>query len=268
MLPQRWPTFIFCLALPALALCGTVATPQNSVPSYAAAIRAYQENHYDEAFASFQKYFAAGHDFAALDYNWGLAAYKLKKNGLAVGLLRRALYLNPDLRQASQALTITLKGLPHEWSDNSSLWGSLHAQLLDRVTLNQSMVPAWLLFCLSGIFLVRYFAKRRKAHREQQNPPPPPVLATMLGVLFFISLFFVAAKAFTLDEIRATVIEPTAMRTGPNAQDNPIFDLLEGYNVSVQSVQNGWVHVALDSGQIGWVPAQTLFQSTGRRLLW
>ncbi len=260
---------MFCFTLSASAFCGAVATPQpGAVPSYADAIRAYQENHYDDAFASFQKYFNAGHDFAALDYNWGLTAYKLKKNGLAAGLLRRALYLNPDLRQASQALSIILSGLPHAWSDNSSLWGALRSQFLDKVTLNQLLLLAWVLFCFAGFFLIRHFAKRRQAHREQQGPPPFPVLAAALGVLFFISFSLAVAKAFTLREICATVIAPTALRTGPSAQDNPIFDLLEGYSVSVQSVQNGWVQVVLGSGQIGWVPAQALFQNTGRRLLW
>ncbi len=236
--------------------------------SYSAGLQNYQEGHYDQAFTAFQNYFNAGHDSAPLDYNWGLTAVKVKKAGLAAGLLRRALFLNPDLRQAYAALDIVLEGLPHEWNEDPSTWTQFRTQLLDKLTLNQTLLLAWIFFCLSGLLLVRYFARRRQALRDQKPLPVFPSLSVALAVLFVFSFTISAAKIISLNEVRATVISATQLRTGPAAQDNAIFDLLEGFDVSVKSIQSGWVQVELDSGQVGWVPAQTLFQHTGHRRLW
>ncbi len=245
------------------------AAPKSSAPpSYGAAIRDYQENHFNQAFGEFQNYFNAGHDFSALDYNWGLVAYKLKKLGLAVGLLRRALFLNPDLLQARKALSFVSAELPQSWNENPSTWSEIRQNILDKFTFNQVAALGWLLFCLSGFLGIRYLSKRRKSIRADQTPPPFPVVTTISTVLFLIIFALGIAKAVAINEIRATVISQTSLRTGPSKQDNPIFDLLEGFDVSVKVVQNGWVQVSLESGQVGWIPASALFQYTGHHLLW
>jgi hypothetical protein len=58
------------------------------------------------------------------------------------------------------------------------------------------------------------------------------------------------------------------MRTGPSSEDNTIFDLLEGADVVVKQVQPNWVLVSAPSGVAGWVPAQDLFQHSGKKNLW
>ncbi|MCB0350480.1 MAG: hypothetical protein KDD38_04815, partial [Bdellovibrionales bacterium] len=99
--------------------------------------------------------------------------------------------------------------------------------------------------------------------------PKTPAVALILSVAFILTLGLSAAKGITLFETRATVIaNAVPLRTGPNVEDNSIFDLIEGFDVVVRQVQNSWALITVSGGVSGWVPTDTLFQHTGKKRLW
>src|SRR5690349_14665176 len=122
---------IALLALPSASVCAD-AGPE---AGFQAAIRLLQEEKNAEAADLFVKEYTAGKDFPALFYNWGHAAYRLGKKGMAAGLWRRALYLDPDLSVAQQALDYVERELPKDGAaGNLSSWASFRLNVLERVS--------------------------------------------------------------------------------------------------------------------------------------
>jgi hypothetical protein len=241
-----------------------------SVDGFQSGIRLMQEQKFDEASLQFTNEYKAGKSFAALFYNWGLAEYKLQKRGFALGLWRRALYLDPELDSAHQAIEFISTELPRDAvNDNLEGWAAFRANVLNRASLNKFLILTWLFFVTSAFLLIRYWGARRRALKNETALPKTPTLGITFTALFAVLLFVSIAKGVTLFETRATVISSnTSLRTGPSPDDNSIFDLLEGIEVTVRQVRNSWVQVSLVSGVSGWVPAQALFQHTGRKPLW
>ncbi len=232
-------------------------------------IKLYQEQKYDEAGQKFKKEFLDGKDFAALHYNWGLASYKLKKRGLAVGLWRRALFIDPDFRPAAQALEFSSQELPRDMTDSLSTWSLFRSRILDRASLNKFLVLSWIFLALGGFLTIRYLAARRVSLRQELPMPRAPTVGIALITGLFIFVALSAGKFISLFEIHATVIDATAsLRTGPSLEDNAIFDILEGFDVIIETVHSGWAQVTLTSGQSGWVKTDALFQHTGKLRLW
>jgi tetratricopeptide (TPR) repeat protein len=245
-----------------------ISRPSVSKATFENGVRLYQEKHYPEAFDVFKSLYESGRDFAALHYNWGLTAYQLQKKGLAAGLWRRALFLDPELGPASRALSLVSNELPHSWSDEASLWSQLRSSVLSKVSFNKLAFVAWLFFVLGGFLFIRYLGQRKHALTEELSLPPFPAVAAVFVAAAVVTIALTLAKFVAVNEISATVVTAAAIRTGPSAQDNAIFDLLEGLEVFVRGTQKGWVQVSLRSGQIGWIQMENLFQSTGNRRLW
>jgi len=250
-----------------LTYAGDIApTPEDG---FQAGIKLYQEQKYPDAAEKFRKEFEDGKDFASLHYNWGLAAYNQKQKGLALGLWRRALFLDPEFRPAQQAAEIVARELPRDTSGDVSTWWSFRSRVLDRASIGKFLLLTWVLLALAGFILVRYWAARRNALAKELPLPKPPTVG--IGLLLFMLLFAVcsACKIFSIFEVHATIVSQTAtMHTGPSADDNTIYDVLEGFDVVVQSVHKDWVQIVLHSGQSGWVKADSLFQHTGKTRLW
>lgn len=234
------------------------------------ATRLLQESKFDEAFALFESEYKNGNDRPVLLYNWGLSAYHKKKLGLAAGVWRRALYLDPELSLARQGLEFIDKELPRGINtDSSSLWEHLNIQVLSKISLNKLLTVLWLFFLPAAFLLIRYFGRRVRALRDNLPLPNLPTIGLGFVVLFSIFLFLSAAKALSLLEVRATVIATSAtLRTGPSSEDNSIFDLVEGLEVVVRQAQKPWVLIALPTGLSGWVEGDSLFQHTGKTKIW
>jgi len=244
---------------------------------YQDALRLLQEQKSEEASRIFEQAYRAGKDFPALFYNWGLAAYYMNKKGLALGLWRRALYLNPEFTTASQALQFVAAELPKDSSANSlSAWAAFRNHFLAAVSLNKLLATTWLFLVIAGFLLIRYAGQRIHALRNESPLPKKPVIGGFFSILAFFFIFASAAKIFVLFETRATVIASrVVLRTGPTETDNPLFELIEGFNVVIRQIQapsdqesQGWALVTLDSGASGWIPTPSLFQHSGQEKLW
>ncbi len=229
-----------------------------------------QESKYEDAAKLFEEEYRKGNESAGLLYNWGLAAYKLKKVGLAVGIWRRALFTEPEMVGAQQALAFVIQEIPQTFQqDDLSLWSSFREHVLLRFGVNKFLAVLWLLLLPAGFLLIRYFGQRKVAFKMNSPLPPVPVIGAALMVLFCLQLLTTALKVVTLFETHATVVaSPATLRTGPSTEDNSIFDLFEGFDVRVREAQNSWVLVSLPTGVSGWVQSEALFQHSGKAKLW
>lgn len=229
-----------------------------------------QENKYSEAFTLFEDAYLKGTETATHLYNWGLSAYQTQKKGLAVGLWRRALYLDPELSPSREALEFISQELPQDHTaEVASQWHQLRSNVLDKVSLNKLLILVWIFLLTAGFIMIRYWGKRSRALRDNTPMPPLPHVGFGFSFVFTFLVLLSIAKAISLFEIRATIItNATTLRTGPSENDNSIFDLVEGADVSVRTAQNSWVLITIPTGLSGWVPAASLFQHTGDQKKW
>lgn len=260
-------SLFFCLFQPRAPLWADATVIGDDVLN---ATKLLQETKYSEAFNAFDEIFKSGRESSAHLYNWGLAAYRMDKKGLAVGLWRRALYLDPELISARQALDFIAHELPQDMSyESSGYWYALRTGVLDKVGLNKTLILVWVFFVTSAFLLIRYWGRRQRALKENTPMPHLPILGLVFAGFMVFCLILTTAKIVSLFEIRATVIaNPTTMRTGPDVNDNSIFDLVEGLEVSVKDINNQWVLITLPTGLSGWVPTENLFQHTGKTHSW
>lgn len=258
------------ILLIAFAFSSTGFSSPATEDAYQTGVRLLQEDKSAEAEMHFEAEYKSGKNFSGLFYNWGLAAYKQNKKGLAVGLWRRALYLNPELGPAIRALDFAATQMPRNvLEDDLSGWPSFRAKLLDRVSLNKFLILTWIFLTTSSLLLLRFWGQHRRALKMNLPRPKVPVIGFSFAFLFFVCFVLTVAKGISLSEIHATIVPPSvSIRTGPNEEDNIVFDLIEGVDVIVRQVQSSWVQINTSSGASGWVPAQSLFQHTGKAPLW
>ena len=228
---------------------------------YQSALKAYQDRNYPEAETAFRDFLKAEPENTIALYNYGLAAYQQNKKGLAVAAWRKALRLDPDMNLAKKALFFAQTEMPAEvFNSDSSYWESLRNNVLNQAPLQHFLGLTTLLFLFSAYLGIRYFGARHRALRDEKPLPPFPTVLVFLAVGLGGALWLTTSKVMADLETRATVVASSIeLRTGPSAEDNALFELIEGSEVIVLRQVQDWVQVRYPNGLAGWVPAASLF---------
>ncbi len=242
-------------------------TPKSAVEHHQAGLKLYQEQKFVDAMAEFQ---AADHltpDNVFTLYNWGLAAYKVDQKGLALGLWRRALDVDPGFSPAQSALQFARTQLPEQiFSPPGDFLESLKVNVVRGLSLDGLLLVNLLLLAFAGWLFLRYRGRLKRAYEDELPKPPFPWICAAFAALFLASVALLAMKGVTESEIRATAIENNLpLRTGPSEDMNSIFSILEGTEVLVAKVDNDWTLITYPGGMTGWVPTKSLYQDTGPR---
>jgi tetratricopeptide (TPR) repeat protein len=237
-----------------------------------------EESDLNSAFNNYQKSYQTG-DFEAakttleealkshthnsyLIYNLGLTEYKLGKVGLAIGLWRKALSINPQLNEARTALDYALGHMPIKpLSQNTdSTWVWLEKLITEHLSFNL-LWPLFLIsFFLFGYQTVRYLGAKKRAFENDDSPPVLSaqaitfcVLSVFLGVVSFVSFK-------DMNSARAiTVAKSSEIKTGPNADFATIFEIPEGTEVLIRDKDHEWYKIEDPTGRVGWAEENQIF---------
>lgn len=200
-------------------------------------------------------------------YNLGLLEFRDGNEGLAIGLWRKALALSPGFSSARAALTWAETSVPRARARETNAWETFRSQLLSYVTLTDVLAASLVLALCVGFLLLRYAGRRRRALLDESPMPPFPTVAALSAVLLLVSLALAGAKAYDLTVDRATLIANNIpARTTPDPQSAALFDLFEGSEVIVRQSQGDWRQVSVPGGLTGWVPKESLYVSSSRRI--
>jgi tetratricopeptide (TPR) repeat protein len=255
-------------------ICSSVIFLQLIFPTHCFA----EENNLSSAFNTYQKNYQA-EDFAAaktsiedalktnthnsyLIYNLGLTEYKLGKPGLAIGLWRKALSINPRFNEPRQAINYAVSHMQSKplTQNTDSTWAWIEKLITERLSFNY-LWPAFLVcFFIFGVQFIRYLSEKKKAFAEDL---PSPLLGTkpILFLVLAIVLGFVSFFSYSnLISTKATIIEKTSdVKTGPNTENATLFELPEGTEVLIRDKENGWYKIEDPTGRIGWTEGTQLF---------
>lgn len=237
-----------------------------------------EENNLSSAFNTYQKSYQA-EDFAAakisiedalktnthnsyLIYNLGLTEYKLGKAGLAIGLWRKALSINPQFNEPRQAINYAVGQMQSKplAQNVDSTWAWLEKLITERLSFNY-LWPVFLICLFTfGILFIRYLSAKKKAFAEDLPSPhlgtKPIVFLVLTLCLGFVSFFSYS----DLNSVKGTIIEKTsAIKTGPNTENATLFELPEGTQVLIRDKEKGWYKIEDPTGRIGWTEGTQLF---------
>jgi len=254
----------FCLALMILAPFPALGTTE-PVDPFASGVKLFQEGRFVDSMNEFsQVYSQRNTDVAAL-YNWGLGAFKVEQRGLALGLWRRALSIDPEYQPTQRALQYARTQMPDESFAIGDSWSDyLKQRVLRELNLDKLLLVNFLLLGCSGGLFLRYLGERKKAIEDELPLPQLSPFLPFFIVMLLCSSISVLLKFTARNEIRATIIAKDAsLRTAPSADGNSLFPLIEGVEVLVEKVEPEWLLVESPAGISGWVERKSALVNFG-----
>ncbi|MGE0761844.1 MAG: SH3 domain-containing protein [Bdellovibrionales bacterium] len=264
---------IFRLLLLTVGIWSTVALGQEPAPRsptpeelFSEGTKLYQEGKFTDSAKKFEALARQQPDKPELLLNWGLAEYQSGRRGMGVALWRRALAISPSHMEARRALDFATRAMQLREVEDSLWLERVRHDVLAHVALDQMLTVTLLLLATGGWLLLGYAGRRRKAMRQDLPLPPFSWAGTLLGVGFVFALGLTVLKAVEWSIPRATAVTITSVRTGPDNASSSLFELREGSDVILRQAKKGWTQIRYPGGMSGWVPNETLFQTSGMPL--
>lgn len=227
-------------------------------------IQAFQQNDFEKAFESFQLAAEKSPENSSAFYNLGISAMRLKRFGYALAAFRRSFALNPASTDSVRGISESSKTLGLRTNDSE--WEAFREQILTRVSFNQLLAVVAVFLGLSGFLLLKYAGLRRTALKFDEPLPRFPTTGLSLFIAFMVTLLLLGAKTWDHLQPRATVVAQTApLRSGPTTDNPELFQLTEGQEVLLRQKNDTWIQVTYPGGLTGWLSAQDIFFTSGRR---
>lgn len=227
-----------------------------------------QSQKYADAVSEFEKALAEEPQNTHILYNLGLAHYRLGQKGWAAACWRKALELRPDLSEASKSLAVLGPELPSAGGEaDDDLLTQLQKQWAAPVSWPVYLLLLWMLLSVTGFLWLRYFAARKQLTDEDLEDPassPVPTIAIVTTALAVLVVSLMALKFRDQRQPRATIVaEMSALRLSPDPEAQQLSEGLQGQQVELMKTYQDWAQVSLSSGMVGWMPKNTLFQTSG-----
>jgi uncharacterized protein YgiM (DUF1202 family) len=209
----------------------------------------FDSKDYTSAARELEQQLASSPPSAETYYNLGLANERAGNVPQAALNYERAVYLDPGLRPARNALA-SLAGLhgfpipPHSWKSDVS-----------ALAHPDTLVGAGVALIWAGAFGL-LFATQVNRRRSLTNALS--VIALLVGGATLASGWLVDARMATRLPAMVHVKGGTEMLSAPANNSAPVASLPAGAPVDVLSPRGVWSHVKLDGGTRGWVHTESL----------
>lgn len=233
---------------------GTQAQEQTS--PFLDGISAYQAEEFEKAESIFRPLFEQHPNNPTILYNLGLVEYQLGNFGLALGLWRKARFIDNTFSKADQAISFTEEQLFPDKNEDP-----VYITVFNGLT---SMPPYfWHLLCLitlvfGGWQAINYGIKRRLP----LNLWPGWIFFHI--PLFLISGFFSFYLTVSDLSLEATIIHKDLLtRANPSTESPGLSELEEGQIVTVEKQLGDWVRIRTSRGTLGWVPQKAILMFKG-----
>lgn len=217
--------------------------------------KSYQSNDFETAKTAIEEALKTHTHNSYLIYNLGLTEYKLGKVGLAIGLWRKALSINPQLNDARRAIDYAVGQMQAKplSKTTDSTWVWLEKLIVENLSFNV-LWPFFLLsLFLSGFYFIKFLSAKKKAFANDEAPPilgTKPILflaiTLVLGVVGFVSF-----KDLTTTKATA-IAKTTEVKTGPSADYGTLFEIPEGTEVLIRDKDAEWYKIEDPTGRVGW----------------
>lgn len=239
--------------------------PESFENSFKQGIQFYQSKDFEKARDAFAKASELEPHNAYALTNLALAQFQLGKKGLAIGLFRRSLELDPEMPVAKAGLKFALsqletKDIPHQIEN----YETLREQFLQPVTLPAYLLLTALFLFAAGWTFFNFWGKRRLALQEERTLPGFPVISLLLFLCLILSGSLLILKLYDRSLTRGTIVEDkVAVQAAPGENQVALFDLYGGFEVVVRHVDQEWIQVTYPGASTGWIKKSALMITSG-----
>lgn len=244
-----------------LAYFGAFA--QSSTEFFIQGTQAYLSKDYKKAQELFQKSLDQDPHNATVLTNLALTEFQLGQKPMAIGLLRKALNLDPEVSTAQASLSFILSEHPiKEMPRTLNSYETLRAQLLQPIPLPAYLILSALAFLCAGWTLISYVGRRKKALEEEKALPAFPLVPSILAAMFVLFSALVLLKLYDSTILRGTIVtETVSLQTAPGENQVAIMDLPGGVEVQIRADQGDWVQVTYPGSATGWIKKSSVLMT-------
>ncbi len=224
-----------------------VAVEDDPAAAFVAANEAYQAGEFGRAAAAYERLVASGFDDGRLFYNLGNAYLRNGELGRAVAAYRAGQARRPRSRDLAANLDFARRSAKDALAPPAP--PALASALLfwhyraSRGELGWLLLAANLLFWLC---LAARLFRRREWLRWS---------ALALGLAAAAAAGSLAVRALAPERVAVVVPQEVEARAAADPKALVRFKLHAGSEVAVQGIEDGWVCVALPTGETGWLRA-------------
>jgi tetratricopeptide (TPR) repeat protein len=195
--------------------------------------------------------------------NLALAEFQLNNKLVAIGLLRKALAIEPSFAVAQSGLKfilsqVSIKEVPHQ----NEVFEFIRTHFLVPYSINSLLVLLALSLFSTGWVWLSFAGRRKRALNEEKSPPPIPVIGGFLGLVLVIFTGLASLKFYDSTILRGTIIqERVSLQTAPGENQVVILDLYGGMEVIARQVQGDWIQVTYPGSLTGWIKKSSLLMT-------
>jgi tetratricopeptide (TPR) repeat protein len=252
------------LVLIALLIVGASRADEQT-PNLSAAEK-YLKGDFEGSISAFNEEIERRGESAYLLYNKGLAAYQSNMRGQAIALWRRALFLDPKVTRAQEALSFAKREVPEAFEYKGlSFWAKIRKFFVVGIGLDTYLGTVAILLLITGMRWIIYFAERRKAYLSESASPALPVSGIFSGTLLIFFLILIATWSIDYLTPRVTIVaDRVASRIGPGEKYAVLFEWREGQEGLVRKTVDHWAQVQRVDGKVGWIKQEAVYHTSGK----
>lgn len=242
------------------SIVATADQAESSEVRFQKANELYFAKKFEEAKRSYAELLQAHPASADITANLALTEFQTGNKFMALGLLRRALYLDPSHGPAQQGLKFVTSQIQiREMPRQIPFFESIHHSVLAKFPLPAILLIGFLCFFSFTFGLITYLAQRRRSFRQQTSLPNLPWRVVISGAFFVLFTLITGLKVYDLSLHRATVIsESSSLQTAPGDNQVTILDVYGGNEVIVHQTQGDWAQVTIPGSVTGWIKTSLL----------
>ncbi|MBI2897766.1 MAG: tetratricopeptide repeat protein [Deltaproteobacteria bacterium] len=254
--PQRAKLVWGGVLLFSLLALGQPAEADTLQDQFLRASQAFYSHDVERAIQGYRELVESGVDDPDVSYDLGTAYARLGRHGRAIQFYERALRQRPDDEDVRHNLRLVRSQLARKL-----VASHLEASVEERPPFFRALADGLTSDAVAVTFLFSYLAffslvfARRMAHQEVSRLAVGIALAVMALMTVASGALF-ATKVWTDHGAHEAIIvaEEAHGSTGPGADFEESFSLVEGTRVRVLGREGTWVLVRGPEGREGWLP--------------
>ncbi len=231
--------------IPAVGMTETKPT------SFLDGVKAYQAKDYKKAESIFFSLSKEYPDNPNLIFNLGLSEFHLQRPGLALGLWRKARFIDKSFSPAQKAIS---------YAEDFLFPDRQRPSFIKNLYRRASAVSLhfWIFLSLTSAFIffwyiLEYGVKLKKS----------PLLWPFWIYILIVPIILSTGLSFLIyadqNQMKATVIQKNRLTYANPSPDAPsLYELREGQLVSVEKFHGNWIQIRTLSGSPSWVPTSSL----------
>lgn len=216
----------------------------------------YAQNNYEEAISKYDIIIKAGYESSSLFYNIANAHYRLNNIAESVYYYEKAKLLDPgnkDIIYNSEMAELLVYNKPTPIPQIGIV--KFYNNFI--ISKNQNLWPI-----LSIIFLVLSLGSIAIfiAGKNSKTKKTGFIISIISFIFFIISFVFMQKQnSFINADDKAIIFEEKApVKSSPDDNSTLLFEVFEGYKVTIADRSGIWYKIILEDGKQGWINKETL----------